>query len=156
MKSKFLLVLFVLFQEQNGANRCNYLSFCSGLNVVLQTMNMTAYPDACSKATASFSVLSETIKMIQEILASPTRKRADLTKLVAGLQANEKEKLHLTAAYHLERIRQQNQSVQPDSDPRITKLLNEGAKALQQKIQARVETINEVIDEIRCAIVDEE
>ena len=119
-------------------------------------MNITAYPEACAKATASFSVLSETIKTIKQVLEDPPRKRIDLAKLIDNLQKEEKEKLQLTAACHLERIRQQNQVMQSESDPRVTKLLDDGVKTLQSKILACVERINEAIDEIRCAILDEE
>ena len=119
-------------------------------------MNITAYPDACAKATASFSVLSETIKTIQQVLEEPARNRSDLANLIGNLQKEEKEKLQLTAACHLEQIRQRNQAMQSESDPRITKLLDDGVKALKTKILACVERINEAIDEIRCAILDED
>ena len=130
--------------------------FCvrSGLLIVLQTGNITSYPDACSKATASFSVLSETIKTIQEIFQS--RQRLDLSKLIQQLQAFEKEKLQLTAAFHLERIRQRNQQQLQGDDPRITQLLTDGVVTLQQKIATCVENINEVLDELRCALLEEE
>ena len=115
---------------------------------------MTSYPDTCSKATASFSVLSETIKTIQEILES--RKRQDLSNLIQQLQNFEKEKLQLTAASHLERIRQRNQQQLEGEDPRITKLLKDGVASLQQKITTCIENINEVLDELRCALLEEE
>jgi hypothetical protein len=127
----------------------------SGLTTLLQTGNMTTYPDACAKATAMFSVLSETVKMIQEILN--TRKRKELSRLLGQLQSNEKEKLHLTAACHLERIRQHNHElVAGDSDPRVENLLKEGVVSLKQKIAACIENINEVLDEIRMALLEEE
>ena len=139
--------------------------------MVLQTGNMTTYPETCSKATATFSVLSDTIRMVQETLLSARKKRPDLAKLLKQLQSHEKEKLHLTAAHHLERIRQRNndmqlQQQQPEGsqndetgasqDDRISQLLREGVASLQVKINACVESINEVIEEIRCAILEEE
>ena len=99
-------------------------------------------------------MLSETIKTIQEILQS--RGRKDLAKLIVQLQSFEKEKLQLTAASHLERIRQQNQQGTEGEDARITKLLNDGVISLQQKIATCVENINEVLDEIRCSLLEEE
>jgi hypothetical protein len=116
---------------------------------------MTFYPDTCSKATAAFAVLSETIKAIQEILQSQ-RHRKDLVHLIVQLQGHEKEKLYLTAAHHLERIRQRNQQIQAQSDPRIEKLLQDGVQTLQQKIHACMEQINEVLEEIRCSIMEED
>ena len=146
---------------------------CRGLQVVLQTGNMTTYPETCSKATATFSVLSDTIRMVQETL-STRKKRPDLAKLLKQLQSHEKEKLHLTAAHHLERIRQRNNDMQlqqqqqrldsqnddqigsSSQDDRISQLLREGVASLQVKINTCVESINEVLEEIRCAILDEE
>ncbi len=126
-----------------------------GLRIVLETGNMTSYPDTCLKATASFAVLSETIKAIQDILTSQ-RRRKDLANLLSQLQGHEKEKLHMTAAHHLERIRQRNQQMQMDSDMRIEQLLDDGVQSLQGKIHACVEQINEVLDEIRCMVLEED
>ena len=141
---------------------------CRGLQAVLQTGNMTTYPETCAKATATFSVLSDTVKMVQATLDDKTtRNRSDLAKLLKQLQAHEKEKLHLTAAHHLERIRQRNNNIQYQtsngedessslSEDRISQLLREGVASLQFKINPCVESINEALDEIRCAILDEE
>lgn len=137
---------------------------------VLETGNMTSYPDTCSKATAAFAVLSETIKAIQEVLllqhvqSSSSSRKEDLVQLISQLQGHEKQKLHLTAAHHLERIRHRNQNLlritaagsSPSSDARIEQLLQQGVQSLQQQIHACVEQINEVLDEIRCTVMEEE
>ena len=73
-----------------------------------------------------------------------------------GGTAHEKEKLHLTAAIHLERIREKNEQLQAAQDPSIANLLRAGVQSLQRKIQEVVEQVNEVLDEIRCYILDEE
>lgn len=127
--------------------------------VVLDSGNMTSYPDRCAKATASFAVLSATVKEIQSILQS--RGRTDLSKSIQQLQSLEKEKLQLTAAHHLERIRERNKLPQGDDDAsaadlRIQKLLQEGVASLQQKIYTTIEAINEIIDDIRCSFLEEE
>jgi hypothetical protein len=120
---------------------------------------MTSYPDTCAKATASFSVLSETIKRIQSILTE-NKKRDELAKLLKDLQAHEKEKLHLTAACHLERIRECNHngasSEDAAADPQIGRLLKEGVQSLQQKIGACIEDVNEALEEVRCAMLEED
>ena len=131
-----------------------FLSF-RGLSVVLQTGNMTLYPNTCSKATASFSVLSETIKWIQEVMIEQ-HQRNDLAKLITRLQSFEKDKLHLTAACHLERIRRRNHEIDQLADPRISKLLEEGVVSLQQKIALCIESVNEVLDEIRITLLEEQ
>jgi hypothetical protein len=152
------------------------LSTNSGLTSVLQTGNMTTYPETCARATASFAVLSDSIKMVQEIVLL-ARQRKDLAGLLGQLQSHEKEKLYLTAAYHLERIRQRNhdfqqpeeqeqQQQQPVThqgeatttrgDPRIAKLLSESVTSLQFKIATSVQSINEILEELRCAMLEEE
>ena len=106
--------------------------------------------------TATFAVLSETIKSIQEIFASPERHKKDWAHLIQQLQQHEKEKLHLTAAHHLERIRQRDQQLQTESDPRIERLLQEGVATLQTKIHRCVQQINDIMEDIQCAILEEE
>lgn len=122
---------------------------------MLQTGNMTSYPETCSKVTASFSVLSETIKAIQEIMRVD-RARNDLVQLITQLQGYEKEKLQLTAAHHLERLREKNLQAHSQKDPRIEKLLGSGVQSLNRQISTIVEQINEIIDEIRIALVEGE
>lgn len=110
---------------------------------MLETGNMTLYPNACSQATASFSVLSETIQTIRGILP------AEYEKLLDKLQAQEKKKLQLTAAHHLERIRQQT-----EQDERVQHLLSEGVNRLQGEIHECVGEINEVLEEIQCILLE--
>ena len=125
---------------------------------------MTSYISGCAHATAAFAVLSETIIMIRSTLTDPTQghNRTDLEKLLTNLQSQEKEKLNLTAALHLERIRERNEnmntleSTSSHSDDRILKLLNQGVQSLTQKIDAIVGDINETLEELRYALLEEE
>ncbi|CAJ1938324.1 unnamed protein product [Cylindrotheca closterium] len=129
-----------------------YKNYETDLGTVLHTGNMTGYPDACLSATASFSVLSETVNAIQSVLEQ--REQKELVGLLKQLQGYEKDKLHITAAHHLERIRKRNEEMQPNCDPRNMKLLEDGVASLQHKINATVDNINETIDEIRCMLLD--
>ena len=104
------------------------------------------------KVTASFSVLSDTIKNIQMSLEN--RSLDHISNHVKGLQKHEKEKLELTAALHLERIRQQQEQEQPWLDQRTTRLFEEGIVNLKRKIASCIENINNVLDEIRCLLID--
>jgi len=122
---------------------------------VLETGNMTGYPTICAEATASFSVQSDTINVIQRVLEEK-HQRHDLKKLIETLQKHEKDKLNLTAALHLERIREKSQQVDTNGDERITALLRQGISSLRGNIQACVEEINEVIEELRITMVEEE
>lgn len=143
-----------------------------GLDDVLLSGNITKYPTMCAKgnfhnlrntileyslkatsyisvslATASFSFLSDTIKTIQYILQSRHNRR-DLSKLIESLQRHEQEKLNVTAALHLERIRMGNENG-------VAHLLQDGIATLRQRNVACVEAINDVLDEIRLEIAEQ-
>ena len=137
---------------------------------MLQTGNMTTYPETCARATASFSVLSDSIKMVQELLSEPKRNRPELADFLQQLQSFERDKLHLTAAIHLERIRERNHGLQermqngkdastsggPGSNDRVSRLLKEGVASLETRINGCVESINEVLEELRFAVLEED
>jgi len=130
----------------------------------LKSGNLSHYPSVCAEATASFSVLSETINAVRRILDETHKDRSDLTKLIARLQKVEQEKLNLTAALHLEKIRAQSQQQLDDQqrqredgavDTRIASLLEQGVASLKQRIATTVEEINETLEELRYALMDE-
>lgn len=120
---------------------------------------MTNYPAVCAEVTASFSVLSETINAVRTTFTEK-HGRKDLTAMIAHLQKSEKEKLNLTAALHLESIRAQAQSQideqSMETDTRIASLLEQGVSSLKQSIAATVDEINEVLEELRFALMEEE
>lgn len=155
---------------------CSCVSI-SGLETVLNTGNMTQYPQICAEATASFAVLSETMKMIQSIFINPPslsllqQSRPALGRVLADLQRHEKEKLQLTAALHLERLRlsclshpqggddhegDDDDSNNNNDDRRTLDLVEQGVRYLSQKLTSCIENINDSIDEIRCTVMDEE
>ena len=119
---------------------------------VLQSGNISSYPGTVLAVTASFSVLSDTIRAAQKILDN--RKETDISQLIDQLQKYEKEKLNLTASFHLERIRMQNEEQHASQDTMTKKLLKDGVKSLERKINTCVERINEVLDELRCSLID--
>ena len=120
---------------------------------------MSSYMSSCAHTTAAFAVLSETINAVRSVLvASFDQKGKLLEKQLTNLQYQEKEKLNLTAAYHLECIRERNENIGSvdSADKRISKLLNEGVQSLKRKIDACIEEINETIEELRYALLEEE
>ena len=140
-----------------------------GLSTILLSGNITTYPTLCTKITASFSVLSDTINAVKSILQS--KKRTDITKVITQLQKYEGEKLNMTAALHLEKLRLRNSEVDKaisisgsnnDSgkegeghDDKTVQLLKDGIQTLEGKISKVIESINEVLEELRCIAVDE-
>lgn len=115
---------------------------------------MTEYPSICARVTASFSVLSDTVNTIASILKE-IHKRPDLVKLLSQLQKEEQNKLNLTAALHLERIRERNIEMQADGDERTTQLLRDGVASLRGKLATCIDSINDTLEEIRYALADE-
>ena len=84
-----------------------------GLSSILSSRNdVSSYPPLCASATASFSVLSDTINAVMSTLLAEAKtrsRRGTEGRLIHAnakrLQACECEKLNLTAALHLERLR---------------------------------------------------
>ena len=131
----------------------------SGLDTVLASGNITSYPTLCAKATATFSVLSDTINSVRSCLQEQ-HGRTDAARAVGQLQKKEGEKLNLTAAVHLERLRLRNAQVEggeSDSggDERTAALLRQGIETLGGKVANAVEEINDCIEELRCIAADE-
>jgi hypothetical protein len=152
MSTKALLQTVLEAQETRVAT---YRKYDRGLDQILETQNMSHYPHICSEATASFSVLSDTIKALHNMLME--REEIESASQVGQLQKAEMEKLNLTAALHLERIREQAHGWEEERDGNcssIGKLLRESVQSLQSKISTCVETINESIDEIRATMIE--
>ena len=119
---------------------------------------MTIYPALCAQVTATFTVLSNTINEIRD---SETTSR-ELRKLLTQLQKQESQKLNLTAALHLEKIRKASSdgaitaSNQTSSagDERTIRMVESSISSLIQRIQTCVQEINEVLEELRCTLLE--
>jgi DNA repair REX1-B len=118
--------------------------------------------------------VSETLITIQNILQDVGHSRPDLSDWIGKLQIREKEKLQMTAALHLEKIRlyqlqqqrsklmcsDSNDAVQDDDvdsenkEDKIFQLLQDEILSLRSRIDVCVRDINEILDEIRYAIVE--
>ena len=134
---------------------------CRGLSTILASGNITTYPPLCAKVTASFSVLSDTINAVKSALEK-VHGRKDIATVISQLQKSEGEKLNLTAALHLERLRLRNVQLEVGegssgggSDDRTVRLLKDGILSLESKISGVVEAINEALEELRCIAADE-
>lgn len=74
------------------------------------------------------------------------------------MQTYESEKLNLTAAIHLEKLRLKNEELGlhfDGIDGSSARLLKEGIQTLERKIASNIESINEVLEELRCIAADE-
>ena len=160
---QLLSTLFKLQKERVAV----YNEFNSGLNIVLQSGNLTTYPHLTTNITASFTVIAKSIKIMQQLFQKGDQ--VEIAGFIQQLQNLEKEKLNLTAALHLEKIRERNETlgvesqsgrgsdadaVVMDGDERILKLLRKSVVDLEKKIANFEEEINEVLEELRYAAYD--
>ena len=133
------------------------MTFRRGLSTILLSGNITTYPALCANVTATFSVLSDTINAVKSSLVE-RHKRHDIGEIVRRLQKYEGEKLNLTAAIHLEKLRLKNADLGLSfngSDERTAQLLDMGIQKLERNISANIESINEMLEELRCTAADE-
>jgi hypothetical protein len=154
-----------------------YRQFNDGLEDVLTSGNLTSYPHLATSVTASFTVISRSIRDIQALMEARVGNdnngdiSKNVVKFIKQLQEIEKEKLNLTAALHLEIIRERNEKLDLESrelnangsedkaetisrDDRVLMMLREGVSGLQGKIRDLVEQINDVLEELRYASHD--
>ena len=133
---------------------------------------LKAYPQLCAETTASFASLSDEINAIEAALrtsgttaadvgagAMPldAKRRVNVADLIRRLQLEEKEKLTLAAAMHLERIREHarpdavSASAGGDGDD----VSNKDKEYVRRRLGEVMGTINELLDELRCDLADE-
>jgi len=144
--------LLIVIREAQEDRVAVYRKFDSALQEVLVTGNVTNYPLMCAEVTAQFTVLSDTINMAREFIKKrePTR---SLGQIIDDLQSNERNKLNLTAALHLEQIRVKVEG--PTATENIRQLLEQSVSDLKIKISDCESVVNEVLEELRYAIIDE-
>ena len=186
-------IISKLFELQNSRVAV-YKQFNNGLEDVLLSGNLTSYPHLTTSITASFAVVSSYVRDIQAVLESRANPNGNgnannddiggddsnaidinVVKFIKQLQGFEKEKLNLTAALHLEKIRERNERLdlelesrrgdecgggggggddETGEDDRVLRLLRQGISELQGKIRDYVEQINDVLEELRYASHD--
>ena len=150
-----------------------YRLYDDALRKVLETNRLTDYPPACVAATAAFAVLSNTVSAVRDEVSDRAENGKDISavasvsssviKSIGDLQGLERQKLQLTAAYHLEQIRannlkQPNDGNNDDKDCEVDmgtlSLLNDGKAKLRSQIETCRSEINCIIDDLRCALVE--
>ena len=170
----FISLLKMVLTAQEDRVR-TYRLYDEALGRVLMSNRLTDYPPACLAATAAFAVLSNTVSAIGEELSDRADSNKDplvltstsssVMKWIRDLQESERQKLQLTAAYHLERIRANNLKPSNTSyndeedgeevDVRELSLLNNGIADLRSKIETCRSDINSIIEDLRCALVEQ-
>jgi hypothetical protein len=175
----FIALLKMVLTAQEDRVR-TYRLYDEALGKVLVSNRLTDYPPACLAATAAFSVLSNTISAVREELSDRVDSKIDpliltstsssVMKWIRDLQESERQKLQLTAAYHLERIRANDLKPSNTSDDygnynendddgevdmRELSLLNNGIADLRSRIETCRSDINSIIEDLRCTLVEQ-
>ena len=181
--SELLQALFNIQKERV----LTYQKFNQGLEVVLQSSNFSQYTTLATNVTAIFVVLSNSIREIfvlfddsnpsgskttgaigSDKVSAQTRK--EIAAFIKQLQSHEKEQLHLTAALHLEKMRERNEVIDLSlgmnsngsnddittsaGNEKIAALLRESISSLQGKVSECIENINDVLEELRYAAAE--
>lgn len=175
----FIELLKMVLKAQEDRVRA-YRLYDEALGTVLASNRLTDYPPACLAATAAFSVLSDTVSAVRAELSDRSANKKEtlislstsssVLKCITDLQESEREKLQLTAAYHLERIRANNlrkpntyedianndgETDKVESDLRVLSMLNQGIADLRSRIEICRSNISSIIEDLRCALVEQ-
>eukprot|EP00752_Nemacystus_decipiens_P011751 g10428.t1 len=159
MSGGALVASFRRAQEERVAL---YRKFNGGLKEALRGGDYSGYPALCCEVTAGFSVLSKAINAIEDLLGG-----RDETKPVAAIirrvQEHEREKLTVTAAHHLESMREARAlgmgpgmtphagaggDTEPSS-PAQERLLKDGVGDLSRRAEAAAAAVTELLEELR-------
>ncbi|KAL3633021.1 hypothetical protein CASFOL_026005 [Castilleja foliolosa] len=138
------------------------------------------YQQLCSEITAEFNDCSKQVLKIESLFASPDSCREDLASLLRSVQAQEKEKLHLTATIqvlkkagrpserlvshekckfgqstghecvHIKQITEVSGTEEAEADAEYDNALKEAVKGVQDSVVA----INDYLEEIRYEIAE--
>ncbi len=150
-----------------------YRTYDDGLSDMLTRGNALSYPTLCASVTANFALLSDAINHARDALMCKNGGKGTQYEVhVARLQKEECEKLRLTAAMHLERLRLHenrrggggggggSRDVECENDDGTTddataRLLRESVQKLKKEISDCVCRINDIIEELRCIAADD-
>jgi len=142
LSTKDLISVVMKAQEERTRT---YTQYNKDLDAILQTHNIGHYVTIVARVTAIFSVQSDVINTAKRCIAEIHDKK-DIEALISSLQSYEKEKLSLTAALHLERIR--------EDESKGDQLLLQGISSLRSKIFKVIGNINECLEELRYERID--
>lgn len=137
-------LISVVMKAQEERTR-TYTQYNKDLDAILQTHNIGHYVTIVAQVTAVFSVQSDVINTAKRCIAEIHDKK-DIEALISSLQSYEKEKLSLTAALHLERIR--------EDENKGDQLLLQGISSLRNKIFKVIGNINDCLEELRYERID--
>ncbi|KAG6618808.1 uncharacterized protein IUM83_01372 [Phytophthora cinnamomi] len=127
-----------------------YTEFRQGFQVHQKTEQ---FPNFCSGITERFSVVSEQINCVEKLLRDE-KQQAAIAQLVRKVQLEEKEKLLLTSAVLIEKMRLSDATKQPEPDESTIAFLERSVQTLSAKHTDCVVRINEILEDLRAESAD--
>ena len=161
LKDMDLPALLRAFQSAQEERAHTYTHFDDGLAAILKTGKINEYDALCAETTANFAALSNLVNAVEQCVVAAPHGKVGLGKLLRQVQGEEKEKLALTAALHLEKVRLITTSSDGSSNDgnegenKSVTLLREGVKRLEGKINEVKARINELLEEVRYELEEE-
>lgn len=148
--------LLAAFRQAQEDRARAYAVFEEGLADVLRSREFGKYTGVCAEATAAFAALSNLVNAVEAELGGGDSD-SGCAAMLRRVQAEEKEKLNLTAALHLERCRLATLGCRGERDGTLSEaaLLREGVKTLEGRLGAVKARINEVLEELRYEMAEE-
>ncbi|KAG2846206.1 hypothetical protein PC112_g1512 [Phytophthora cactorum] len=126
-----------------------YAEFRLGFQVHQKTEQFPAF---CSGITERFSVVSEQINQVENLLRD--KKQQIVADFIRKVQLEEKEKLLLTSAVLIEKMRLTDAMKQPKRDESTVAFLERSVETLNGKHTDSVVRINEILDDLRAESAD--
>ncbi|CAM9298432.1 unnamed protein product [Ectocarpus sp. 12 AP-2014] len=159
MPTGALVASFRRAQEERVAL---YRKFNGGLKEALRIGDYSGYPALCCEVTAGFSVLSKAINAIEAMLGKDSGTEA-LAGIIRRVQEHEREKLTVTAAHHLESMREAralgmgpgmsvHSGGQGDAgvaSPSQDRLLSDAVGDLLRRAEGEAAAVSELLEELR-------
>lgn len=166
LKNMDLPSLLRAFQHAQEERAQTYTTFDNGLATILETGKFNEYDALCAETTANFAALSNLVNAVEKCVVEAPHEKVGLGKLLRQVQGEEKEKLSLTAALHLEKVRLMTSTSGStsggngggsvgESENKSVTLLREGVKRLEGKINEVKARINELLEEVRYELEEE-
>ncbi|EGZ05089.1 hypothetical protein PHYSODRAFT_320201 [Phytophthora sojae] len=127
-----------------------YTEFRQGFQVHQKTEQFTSF---CSGITERFSAVSEKINRVEKLLRDEKQQVA-IAQLLRKVQLEEKEKLLLTSAVLIEKMRLSDATKQPEPDESTIAFLERSVQTLTAKHTDCVVRINEILEDLRAEGAD--
>ncbi|RLN38038.1 hypothetical protein BBJ28_00001095 [Nothophytophthora sp. Chile5] len=121
--------------------------------VAFRKCKTTQFPAFCADITAQFAAVSDRINSVEKLLRDE-RAQLAIAQLVRKVQLEEKEKLLMTSAVLIEKMRLGEAAKQAEPDAATVAFLERSVQTLTTKHTDCVMRINELLEDLRAESAD--